>query len=208
MFSMAARSNPWALSASLQPYTKRGSIAAAILLERIRELHAVLNLNSKPFHPKYTLYCTSDVSGHVPSCRCPYNEIAALRKCSDSLLPVSTPHMAISTELNNVVAETDDSKISVIIASQQLLESTHLNTQIPCSVHASRLEGCYSCQQGSRVNVSCYSAIPSWTTVVCAHRISSIEAVPLTTRRQWESRSIRHWSIQGATQYVVESTPL
>lgn len=108
--------------------------------------------------------------------------------------------MAISTELNNLVAETDDSEITAVIAPKQLLESAQLNTQVPRSVHAGRLEGCYSCQEGSKVNISCYSAI-SWTDVLCAHRIFSLECGP--SNQLITVKIVRHGSGQFKVLYYV-----
>ncbi|KAK6032146.1 zinc knuckle [Ostertagia ostertagi] len=123
-------------------------------------------------------FCDCDVSGVTPNCRCPHNELSALRRNPQYRLPVSTPYASILREANTIIAETDQRETTVVITSKQRFEGAHLNIDTPCTIQAGILEGCYSCHQGSQISIACYSSIPSWTTIVCAHHIFSIECSP------------------------------
>ncbi|KAK6062262.1 hypothetical protein COOONC_00061 [Cooperia oncophora] len=135
-------------------------------------------------------FCDCDVSGFEPSCRCPHDSLNSLRNSSNFLLPLSTPHIALSSRNSTVIAESDESEIILAITSHMRLDDAHLRIKTPCAVQAGSLEGCYNCKQGSKVNISCHTYQPSWTTIVCEHNIFSIECSPdnktTTVKMTWD----------------------
>ncbi|KAK6032577.1 hypothetical protein OSTOST_01244 [Ostertagia ostertagi] len=123
-------------------------------------------------------FCNCDISGTQPNCRCPHHSLSSLRRSSDFHLPLSTPHVTLARQKNTVIAESDESEIVVLIKSQRRLDSAHLNINAPCTITTGRLEGCYNCEHGSRINISCYAPVASWTTIACAQELFSIECGP------------------------------
>ncbi|KAK6044771.1 hypothetical protein COOONC_17724 [Cooperia oncophora] len=123
-------------------------------------------------------YCDCDVSGIKPSCRCPHNTIEQLRRNSENVLPISAPQIEILRGENTVFARTNNSEVTIAIASKNHLQRAQYHVDIPCSVHMQKLNGCYSCSHGSSVMVSCFASMKSWTTISCANSIFSVECTP------------------------------
>lgn len=53
-----------------------------------------------------------------------------------------------------------------------------MNIRSPCTLQAGPITGCYDCKQGGIVDVTCYTAVPPWTTVTCADHTISVECNP------------------------------
>ncbi|VDL84707.1 unnamed protein product [Nippostrongylus brasiliensis] len=129
---------------------------------------------------KNTMICECDAEVSPARCNCPKESIEYITNDISNVLPVSTPFIKLISENGIVTALSRREEITVLVESNIVQDSAEYVVQQKCQITIGNIEGCYSCQEGATVNISCRAETSTWTIIQCEDDVISVECGPET----------------------------
>ncbi|CAJ0606944.1 unnamed protein product [Cylicocyclus nassatus] len=130
------------------------------------------------------MICSCENFKAPQSCQCPPNSLQSLRKQVANVFPIHTSFTEINVEGNDVYAFSKEAEITLAIQSNLMIGGAQYVIDQPCKISAGKIKGCYSCNEGAKIELSCEAVEDSWVTVQCEHHVFSIECGPTNTSTQ------------------------
>ena len=121
------------------------------------------------------MICACEGSKTRSTCNCPVDSIDSIRQETENRLPLLTPTMELIAINNSVTASSDIGEVTVLVESNLLIDSAEFIIEQTCEISALNMTGCYSCQAGARVNITCRTASHTWITIDCGDQAFAIE---------------------------------
>ncbi|VDK43992.1 unnamed protein product [Cylicostephanus goldi] len=108
-------------------------------------------------------------------CDCPNENIWDIEADQSNKLPTITPFSETFVYGSSIVTTTQEAEVTVKIESKLLLDSGHYTLDQECKVSVTNVTGCYDCQEGATIFISCLTEIDAWLTIKCGAHTFPVE---------------------------------
>ncbi|CAJ0605054.1 unnamed protein product [Cylicocyclus nassatus] len=115
-------------------------------------------------------------------CDCPNENIQDIKADASNKLPTITPFSQTFVYDNSIVTRTQEAEVTIKIESKLLLDSGHYTLDQECQVSVTNVTGCYDCQEGATISISCLTEIDAWLTIRCGAHTFPVECGAKTTQ--------------------------
>ncbi|KHJ85052.1 integrase core domain protein, partial [Oesophagostomum dentatum] len=121
------------------------------------------------------MICACEGAKTRATCNCPVDSIDSIRQEAANRLPLLTPTMELTAVNNSITAASDIGEVTVLVESNLLIDSSEFIIEQKCEINALNLTGCYSCQAGARINITCQTTSHTWITIDCGDQAFAVE---------------------------------
>ncbi|CAJ0601339.1 unnamed protein product [Cylicocyclus nassatus] len=108
-------------------------------------------------------------------CDCPNENIQDIKADASNKLPTITPFSQTFVYDNSIVTSTQEAEVTIKIESKLLLDSGHYTLDQECQASVTNVTGCYDCQEGATISISCLTEIDAWLTIRCGAHTFPVE---------------------------------
>ncbi|KAL6726687.1 hypothetical protein Aduo_008632 [Ancylostoma duodenale] len=128
------------------------------------------------------LICACEGAKVSEMCNCPDDSIMDIRSTLSNRLPTITPSVEIAASTNEIKAFSNEGEVLISFESALFLNSASFIVDQPCTVEFGNITGCYNCQHGAQIPVTCRTETRTWITIQCDSQAFSIECGPEAKR--------------------------
>ncbi|CAI4220993.1 unnamed protein product [Auanema sp. JU1783] len=117
--------------------------------------------------------CSVNQRGEA-SCNCPHHEFATPSR----KLPLNQVEGSIKEINGQIIIDSTLDESKVALESSMTLESHTFTYEFPCHLQFINITGCYSCDKGAKLRITCISEKDTWITLQCQQATIMIECAP------------------------------
>lgn len=124
------------------------------------------------------MICACRGTNPPTKCECPKENIYDIKNDVSNHLPILSPFFNLNRDHDDLFLTTDEGEITILVNSKIMLDSADFILEQECEILLSNLTGCYNCQEGAHLEVSCHTNKPAWITLMCGENTFPIECGP------------------------------
>ncbi|CAJ0604521.1 unnamed protein product [Cylicocyclus nassatus] len=121
------------------------------------------------------MICSCEDANGAIKCHCPQMSIRDVKNDITNVFPIHTPFTSLQKRDKELFVKTMQGEVVVSLESRSLKNSAEYLLEQDCKLNASSVFGCYDCQEGAQVNISCTTNERAWIVIQCGEHTFSVE---------------------------------
>ncbi|CAJ0604951.1 unnamed protein product [Cylicocyclus nassatus] len=121
------------------------------------------------------MICSCEDANGAIRCHCPQMSIRDVKNDITNVFPIHTPFTSLQKRDKELFVKTMQGEVVVSLESRSLKNSAEYLLEQDCKLNASSVFGCYDCQEGAQVNISCTTNERAWIVIQCGEHTFSVE---------------------------------